>query len=188
MKFTWKSFEDFSTIAVDKGMVEDHLPTAVMAGLKTINKQFIQSGRYDPKETERVRIDAREAYTQKIAVTRQRDLDCVDYGSVNVGTNNWNQRVEAMNTLENHTNTYEKNGTLEMQSGSNIVEASVTIESESSFSNNATTNQTPVKCEACDVSSDVHVVTSTAGVSVEALTISTQSQTLITANQQNTLV
>ena len=94
--------EDFSTIAVDKGMVEDHLPTAVMSGLKTINKQFIQSGRYDPKETERVRIDAREAYTQKIAVTRQRDLDCVDYGSVNVSVS---VSVEAMNTLENHTNT-----------------------------------------------------------------------------------
>ena len=120
MKLTWKSFEDFSAIAVDKGMVEDHLPTAVMAGLKKINRQFIQSGRYDPKETERIRIDAREAYTQKVAVTRQRDLERVDSGSVSVDYNHsLSERVEAFDTLENHNASYEENGTLEMRSGFN---------------------------------------------------------------------
>ena len=64
MKLTWKSFEDLSTISVDKGMVEDHLPTAVMAGLKRIKEQFV-GHHYDPKETERIRIDAHDKYRQR---------------------------------------------------------------------------------------------------------------------------
>ena len=70
MKLTWKSFEDFSAIVVDQGMVDDHLPTAVTAGLRRIKKQFV-ARRYDPKETERIRIDASEAYQQKMAAVRR---------------------------------------------------------------------------------------------------------------------
>ena len=69
MKLTWKSFEDFGVIAVDKGMVEDHLPTGVMAGLKRIRAQHI-SRVFDPKETERVRIDARERYQARASRLR----------------------------------------------------------------------------------------------------------------------
>ena len=98
MKLTWKSFEDLSTITVDKGMVEDHLPTAVMAGLRRIKKQFIGRRRYDPKETERVRIDAHQEYRQR-ATARRRRKDfggesfegCDDSGSS--GPRNGNQRV-----------------------------------------------------------------------------------------------
>ena len=71
MKLTWKSFEDLSTISVDKGMVEDHLPTSVMAGLKRIKVQYI-GHRYDPKETERIRIDAHEKYRQRATALRRR--------------------------------------------------------------------------------------------------------------------
>ena len=72
MKLTWKSFEDFSSIAVDKGMVEDHLPMAVVAGLRRIKKQFIGQ-RYDPKETERIRIDASNEYRQREACIRREE-------------------------------------------------------------------------------------------------------------------
>ena len=65
MKLTWKSFEDMSTIVVDKGMMEDHLPTAVTVGLQRITKQFI-GRRYDPKETERIRINAYQEYLQRV--------------------------------------------------------------------------------------------------------------------------
>ena len=87
MKLTWKSFEDFSAIAVDKGMVDDHLPTAVMAGLRRIKRQFIGC-RYDPKETERIRLDASEEYREKMAAARRgqsverEDSSCVSPGWV----------------------------------------------------------------------------------------------------------
>jgi sn1-specific diacylglycerol lipase len=72
MKLTWKGFEDLSTISVDKGMVEDHLPTAVMAGLKRIKEQFV-GHHYDPKETERIRIDAHDKYRQRATALRRRN-------------------------------------------------------------------------------------------------------------------
>lgn len=72
MKLTWKSFEDFSAIAVDKGMVEDHLPTSVLASLKHIRRQYIHR-HYDPNETERIQIDARKRYQEKMADKRKED-------------------------------------------------------------------------------------------------------------------
>ena len=49
MKATWKSFEDFSTLIVDKGIVEDHLPTEVLGALKLCHRQHI-NGRYNVSE------------------------------------------------------------------------------------------------------------------------------------------
>ena len=54
MKVTWKSFEDFSTLIVDKGIVEDHLPTEVLGALKLCHRQHID-GRYNASEMTTIR-------------------------------------------------------------------------------------------------------------------------------------
>ena len=129
MKLTWKSFEDLSTITVDKGMVEDHLPTAVMAGLRRIKKQFI--GRhYDPKETERIRNDVHQEYRQR-ATARRRRKDfggeyfegCDDGGSS--GLRNGNQRVTTGNEGVKRSEAelgYERGG---VQNGTSLQESRV---------------------------------------------------------------
>lgn len=146
MKLTWKSFEDLSTITVDKGMVEDHLPTAVMAGLRRIKKQFIGC-HYDPKETERIRTDAHLEYRQR-ATARRRRKDfggesfegCDDGGSS--GLRNGNQRVTTGNegvkwseaelgyergVVQNRTSLQESRVS---DSGSQTIQVAVTLEED----------------------------------------------------------
>ena len=144
MKLTWKSFEDFSAIEVDKGMVEDHLPTAVMAGLKQINRQFIGAGRYDPNETERIRMEAKEQYQQKMTAIRRGES--VDRASVDVESHedtSWSERVKAFEAIENRRSKLENesgasNSNADTQSHS--IEASVTLEDASVTNGHACTS------------------------------------------------
>lgn len=129
MKLTWKSFEDFSAIAVDKGMVEDHLPTAVMAGLKRIKKQFIHS-QFDPKETERVRLNAQEQYRQMAEALRRE-------GRVNGYTvkDYAKKREEFKNQKNQELNISEsQKGDLGVDSPPNSVSVAVTLEDASYYS------------------------------------------------------
>ena len=95
MKLTWKSFEDFRVIVVDRGMVEDHLPTAVYANLQRVKKQFIHC-KYNPEETEEIRKQAQEDYRRRMVARRKGEV--VDGDSE--GSNNWKERVEAFEQLE----------------------------------------------------------------------------------------
>ena len=120
MKLTWKSFEDFSAITVDKGMVEDHLPTAVMAGLKRIRKQFIHS-QFDPKETERIRLNAQEQYRQ-MAEALRRD------GRVNGYTKRVKDYAQEGEEFENQTNQEQNVPTLQKRElGINLQPQSLSV-------------------------------------------------------------
>lgn len=121
MKLTWKSFEDFSAIAVDKGMVEDHLPTSVLSSLKHIKRQYIHR-QYDPKETERIRIDARKRYQEKMADKRKED-------SV-AGDARWRQpSVEEVETREfQNVISQDKNGDIDSTRTPRSVTVAVTLE------------------------------------------------------------
>lgn len=87
MKATWKSFEDFSTLIVDKGIVEDHLPTEVMAALKRCHKQYVH-GQYDPAEIKKIRESRQEEYAKKMYAEREES-------SVARGGKSWLERVKA---------------------------------------------------------------------------------------------
>lgn len=91
MKATWKSFEDFSTLIVDKGIVEDHLPTEVMAALKRCHKQYVR-GQYDPAEIKKIRERRQEEYSQKMYAERE-----ASYGGT--GGRAWLERVRALEEM-----------------------------------------------------------------------------------------
>ena len=127
MKLTWKSFEDFSTITVDKGMVEDHLPTAVFAGLKRIKRQYIYRN-YDPEETEAIRDKVRNEYRQRAAMNR--GGESLYSGSDEVDT--WKQRVsmfEDLETRESRNGVESQKQSLAVDSGTpHSISVAVTLE------------------------------------------------------------
>ena len=92
MKATWKSFEDFSTLIVDKGLVEDHLPTEVMAALKRCHKQYVH-GRYDPAEIKTIWERRQEDYSLKMYAEREASY-------VGTGGRAWLERVKAFEAME----------------------------------------------------------------------------------------
>ena len=56
MKVSWVSSEDLCVILVDRGIVEDHLPTSVLEAMNHCVKHFLR-GKYDPTETDQRRKD-----------------------------------------------------------------------------------------------------------------------------------
>ena len=124
MKLTWKSFEDFSAIAVDKGMVEDHLPTAVMAGLKRIRRQFIHS-QFDTKETERIRMNTQEKYRQMVEALRRDER-------VNGHSERVKDYTQRGGDVENQRKRVHKGG-LGMDTNPNSVTVAVTLEEASYY-------------------------------------------------------
>jgi len=92
MKATWKSFEDFSTLIVDKGLVEDHLPTEVMAALKRCHKQYMRD-QYDPAEIKKIRERRQKEYSLKMYAEREASY-------VGTGGRGWLERVKAFEEME----------------------------------------------------------------------------------------
>ena len=92
MKATWKSFEDFSTLIVDKGLLEDHLPTEVMTALKRCHKQYVR-GRYDPAEIKKIQERRQEEYSLKMYTEREASY-------VGTGRRGWLERVKAIEAME----------------------------------------------------------------------------------------
>lgn len=129
MKLTWKSFEDFSAIAVDKGMVEDHLPTSVLSGLKHIRRQYIHR-HYDPKETERIRIDTRKTYQEKMEAKRKEDasLSADDVILRQPSVENGATRGELQNV-----NSQDKNGDIDSSRMPHSVTVAVTLEDDNYY-------------------------------------------------------
>ena len=114
-------------------MVEDHLPTAIMAGLKRIRKQFI-GRQYDPKETERIQMDQQEKY-QQWAFARRRGLS-ITSGSYDGDTisptspcymQDREQKVRGFEALENQ-HSMSQSGTHSRETSPHTVDVAVTLE------------------------------------------------------------
>ncbi len=64
MHVSWVSSEDLCVILVDRGIVEDHLPTSVLGAMKRCNGSFIQ-GTYDPAKTRQRRKELLEQFSAR---------------------------------------------------------------------------------------------------------------------------